>query len=122
MSMDSREQRNDVSLGWVKQQLRALSAAQPPRRLEERLRADVPDRTAGEALPWHVRRWPQVTRWAGIAAAIVVLCSAVWLRPQAGPPTQPLSDTKSAPGRVLAADYNSLRPPDINALDSNGLN
>jgi ferric-dicitrate binding protein FerR (iron transport regulator) len=122
MSMDSREQRNDVSLGWVKQQLRALSAAQPPRRLEQRLLADLPGQTAEEALPWHVRRWPRATRWAGIAAAIVVLCSLVWLRPQVGPPTQTLSDAKTGPGRVLAADYNSVRPADINALDSNGLN
>jgi hypothetical protein len=122
MNVDSRNERNDFSLGWVKRQLRALSAAQPPSRLAERLLADVPSRTAGQASPWHVRRWPRATGWAGIAAAIVVLCGALWLRPQAGPPTEPLSDTKSGPGRVLAADYNSVRPADINTLDSNSLN
>ena len=122
MNTDSRDDRNDYSLGRMKRQLRALSAVEPPRRLEKKLLADVPGRAAGQVSPWHMRRWTRATRWAGIAAAIVVLCGAVWLRPPAGPPVKPLSDTQSGPGRVLAADYNSVWPPDINALDSNSLN
>lgn len=122
MNVDSRDERNDFSLGWVKRQLQGLSAIEPPGKLKERLLADVPARAAGQASRWHLRRWTRTTRWAGIAAAIVVLCGAVWLRPPAGPPVKPLSDPQSGPGLVLAADYNSVRPPDINALDSNSLN
>jgi hypothetical protein len=122
MNVDSREQRNDFSLGWVKRQLRALAAAQPPSRLAERLLADVPGRTAGQASPWHVRRWPRATGWAGIAAAMVVFCGVLWLHTPTGPSARLSPDVNNGSGRVLAADYNGVRPADINALDSNGLN
>jgi hypothetical protein len=121
MNVDSRNERNDFSLEWVEQQLRALSAVEPPRGLRERLLAAVPGRAANEASQWQGRRWPRATSWAGIAAAIVVLCGALWLRPPAGPSAKPSPDANAGSGWVLAADYNSLRPADINALDSNGL-
>jgi hypothetical protein len=120
MNVDSRNERNDFSLEWVKQQLRAMSAVEPPRGLRERLLAGVPGRATNEASQWQAWRWPRATGWAGIAAAIVVLCGALWLRPPAGPSAKLSSDANGGLGRVLAADYNSVRPADINVLDSNG--
>lgn len=122
MNVDSRNERNDFSLGWMKQQLQALSAAKPPSGLRERLLAGVPARAAKEMGQRQPRWWAGATSWAGIAAAIVVLCGILWLRPPAGPSARPSLDVNSGSHRVLAADYNSVRPTDINALDSNGLN
>jgi hypothetical protein len=121
MTSDSRNERNDLSLEWLKRQLRALSAVEPPRGLRERLLAAVPLQPANGMSQWQTWRWPRVTGWVGIAATILVLCGVIWLRTPAGPSARPSPDVNSGSGRVLAADYNSLRPPDINALDSNGL-
>jgi len=121
MNVDSREQRNEFSLDWVKQQLQALSAVEPPRGLKERLLAAVPPQVAREASPRRVWRWPGPTSWAGIAATVLLLCGVVWFRAPPGPAVSPSADANGGLGRVLAADYNSVRPPDINALDSNGL-
>jgi len=120
MNADSREQRNDFPLEWVKQQLRALSAVEPPKGLRARLLDTIPGRTACEAAPWQPWRWLGATGWAGLAAAVIVLGSVVWLRTTA-PSGRPLADANSGSGVVLAADYNSVRPADINTLDSNGL-
>ncbi len=117
MNMDSRDERNDFSLGWVKRQLRVLSAVEPPRELRERLLAAIPPQSAKEA-----SQWPRATGWAGIAAAIVVFCGVLWLHTPTGPSARLSPDVNNGSGRVLAADYNSVRPADINALDSNGLN
>ena len=119
MNVDSKDGRKDVSLGWVKQRLRELSAVEPPQRLRESLLAAVPGRTTGATAP--VGRWSRATSWAGVAATITVLCGALWLRPQNGPSARPSPDANNGAGRVLAADYNSVRPADINTLDSNGL-
>jgi hypothetical protein len=121
MNVGSRDGQNDVSLEWVKQQLRALSAVEPPRGLKERLTAAISYQTGSHTTQWHLRRWPRATGWAGIAATIIVLCCSIWLRPPAGPSARLSPDANSGSGLVLAADYNSVRPPDINALDSNGL-
>jgi len=121
MKADSRDGRNNFSLGWVKGQLRAMAAVEPPRGLRERLLAAVPCRTANEASSWYAWLWPKATGWAGVAATVMVLCGVVWLRTSAGPSVRPLADANSALSRMLAADYNSVRPPDTNAFDSNGL-
>jgi len=121
MSVDSRNERDDVSLEWVEHQLRALSAVEPPRGLKEELLAAVPRRAAGEVLPWRIWRWPTAAGWAGLAAAIVLLCGILWIHSPRGPSVSPSADVNASLGQVLAADYNSVRPPDINALDSNGL-
>ena len=122
MNVDSRDERDGCSPDRVKAQLRALSAVEPPRGLKKKLLAAIPRQTVSEASQWHLRRWPGATGWAGIAATIAVLCGVVWVYAPVGRPVGPASDSNSSPGRVLAADYNSLRPPDINVLDSNGLN
>jgi len=121
MNGDSRNERNGFSLEGMKQQLRALSAVEPPTGLKEKLLAAVPQRAMGEVRQCHVWRWPGVTGWASVAATIMVFCGIVWLRTPAGPAPGPSPDANSLLGGVLAADYNSVRPPDINALDSNGL-
>ena len=59
---------------------------------------------------------------AGIAAAMVVFCGVLWLHTPTGPSARLSPDVNNGSGRVLAADYNGVRPADINALDSNGLN
>ena len=122
MNVDSRDGRGGFSSEQLKQQLRALSAVQPPHGLKERLTAAISCQMGSHTTAWHLRRWPGATGWAGLAAAIMVLCGVIWLRTPAGRSVGPVPDINSSPGRVLAADYNSVRPPDINALDSNGLN
>jgi hypothetical protein len=122
MNVDSRKQRDDFSVGWVERQLKAFARVEPPRGLKERLTAAISCQIGSHTTQWHLRRWPGPTGWAGIAATILVLCGVLWLRPAAGPPVRSSPDANSGLGLVLAADYNSVRPADINALDSNSLN
>ena len=121
MNADSRNEQNDFSLEGIKQQLRALSRIEPPEGLREKLLGAAPRRAAGEVPTCHSWRWPRVTGWLTIAATILVLCGIVWLRTPTRPSARPASDANSLVGGVLAADYNSVRPPDTNTLDSNGL-
>ena len=121
MNADARDERNNVSLEQIKQQLGALCAVEPPRGLKEKLLAAIPRRALREAAPAPVARWPGATGWVGLAATIVVVCAVAWLRIGPGPSASPSSDANGSPGRVLAADYNGVHPSDINALDSNSL-
>jgi hypothetical protein len=120
MNVDSRNERQGFSLAGMKQQLRALSAVEPPEGLREKLVAAVPQRATDEVRRCQTWRWPGVTGWAGVAATIMVFCGILWLRTPAGPAQGPAPDANSLLGGVLAADYNSVRPPDTNTLDSNG--
>jgi len=133
MSVDSRNEPDGISLTWIKEQLRGLSAVEPPEGLKERLRADIPCPAEDEASASHIRWWLGATGWAGMAATIMVLGGVLWVWTPAAPPVGPEPDASRSRGLVLAVDYNnsvgqmratdynSLRPPDINALDSNGL-
>ena len=133
MNTNARNEQGDMSLEWFKERLRGLSVVEPPRGLREKLLADIPCRSGGEALPSHIRWWLGTTGWAGIAAALVVFCGIVQLWAPTRPSVGPEPDAYRGPGAVLAvdhnnslgsmlaADYNSVRPPDINALDSNSL-
>jgi hypothetical protein len=61
-----------------------------------------------------------VTGWVSVAATILVFCGiARCARRRTG--QGPAADANSLLGGVLAADYNSVRPPDTNTLDSNAL-
>ncbi len=121
MNMDSTNRRSGFSLAGMKQQLRALSAVEPPDGLKERLLAAVPRQATDEVRRCHVWRWRGVTGWVSVAATIMVVCGIFWLRAPAGPAQGPTPDANSLLGGVLATDYNSVRPPDTNTLDSNGL-
>ncbi len=110
-----------MNVNSMKQQLRALAAVEPPRGLREKLLATVPQRAADEVRQCHIWRWPGLTGWASVAAMILVFCGIVWLRTPARPAQGPSPDANGLLGGVLAADYNSVRPPDMNTLDSNGL-
>jgi hypothetical protein len=121
MNGDSRTERHGFSLDAMAQRLRALSAVEPPAGLREKLLATVPPRATG-VRPCRVWRWPGVTGWASVAATILVFCGILWLHaPTTRPASGPSPDANSLLGGVLAADYNSVRPADINTLDSNGL-
>ncbi len=110
-----------MNVNSMKQQLRALAAVEPPRGLREKLLAAVPQRATAEVRQCHTWRWSGVTGWASVAATILVFCGIVWLRTAAGPAQGPSPDANSLIGGVLAADYNSVRPADMNTLDSNGV-
>ncbi|MCU0913924.1 MAG: hypothetical protein MUC88_05090 [Planctomycetes bacterium] len=118
MSADSRPEHNDIPLEWVRQQLQRFHAVEPPGKLKEALLAAIPDQVGTGASSWHAWRWSRATGWVGIAATVMVLGGAIWLRMPAGPSGQPALEANSVPVRVLA-DYNSVRPADINAWDSN---
>jgi hypothetical protein len=121
MNVDGRKERNDFSLRGVRRQLRALSAVEPPGGLREKLLAAVPQRATHEAGRCRIWGWPGVTGWASIAATILVFCGILWLRAPSRPAPGPSPDANSLVSGMLAADYNSVRPADINTLDSNGL-
>ncbi len=121
MNADSRNEQTDFSLEGIKQQLRALSATEPPGRLREKLLTAVPRQMAAEAPRCQLWLWPRVTGWVSVAATILVLCGIVWLRTPSRPATRPAPDANSLVAGVLAADYNSVQPSDTNTLDSNDL-
>jgi hypothetical protein len=116
MNAGAKKGRNsDVALESVKRWLRGLGTIEPPRRLKEGLLAAIPCRAAPAV--WRPRRWYRATAGAAIAAGVVVACGAIWFRTAVAPSVQ----VDNRPPRVLAVDHNSVRPADINALDSNGL-
>lgn len=134
MNADSRNEPNDVSLDWIKEQLQAMAAVEPPKELREKLRTAIPCRSADMASPGRTWGWVGGTGWAGIAATIVVLCGVLQLwtpaqlsvgpEPDAGGSRLGLvvaADYNNSLGQMLVTDYNSMHPPDINALDSNSV-
>ncbi len=133
MKRNSRDEPNGVSPDWVKEQLRALCAVEPPTGLKERLLAGLPCQSRDGVSPDDIRWWLGVTGWAGIAATIVLLWTVSWLGGPAKPSVGPEPDASEGMGLVLAVDYNnnlarklvfdynSLRPSEVNTRDSNGL-
>jgi hypothetical protein len=120
MSVDSQHERDDVSVEWIEHQLRAFSAAEPPGGLKERLLTAAPHGSTA-ALQWRLWRRPIAVGWAGLAATIVLVSGVLWIRTPWRPSVRPTVEVNTSLGQALAADHNSVRPPDINALDSNGL-
>ncbi len=120
MSVNPRDDGRNFPLKWIKDQLRAFLAVEPPAGLRAKLRAGIPHSAGVEPRAGRIRLWPGTMSWAGLAAAILVVCAVVWLVPS-GRPARPVIDTNSGPGLTFAADHNSVRPPDINGCDSNGL-
>jgi hypothetical protein len=112
----------DLSMHWLRRQLKALSAVEPPASLGDRLTADIPAAADGQPGARCVPAWPRWVRWAGAAAAVIVVVSAVaWLGVPSGRQGRPIADMNSASARVYAADHNSPRPSDTNLCDINGV-
>jgi len=112
----------EVSAGWVKRQLGAISAVEPPQSLRDRLLAGIPATAAGPSATRRVPAWSGWARWASAAAAVVVTASViVWLGLSSGGPSRPIADINGESSQTYAADHNSLRPSDTNLCDINGL-
>jgi hypothetical protein len=116
MSENARNGREGLSMNWVEEQLRMVSAVEPPQSLRDRLEAGVPLRmVSAPPMRWSWRVWG-----TGAAAAIIVAASAIaWL----GAPWRIRSaiDANGGVGRVCATDHNSLRLSDTNLYDINSL-
>jgi hypothetical protein len=121
MNVNPGSGREELSTGWVKGRLRAMAAVEPPRSLRDRVLAGIPGAPSGLPAGHCVRPWWK-TQWAGVAAAVFVVASAVaWLGiPWRGPMRSSL-DANSNPGRVYATDHNSLGPSDTNLCDINSI-
>lgn len=110
--------RGGFSVDWVKEQLRRISAIEPPRSLRDRLEADIPARMI--STPSTHRSWQL---WgAGAAAAILAIASVVaWLGTPWSRQIRSTIDANGSVGRVCATDHNSLRLSDTNLYDINSL-
>ena len=122
MNTHPRDGSNDVSKEWLEKHLKSLSAVTPPETLRQRLMADAAGAVAvGPGGPV-VHRWSKVVRYVGVtAAAIVVTCAIVRLGLPSRRTQGPVADHNEEVSLAVAADYNSLRPVDMNVCDNNGL-
>lgn len=112
----------EVSMDWVRRQLKAISAVEPPESLKGRLIAGIPVTGEGQRAACCVPAWSGWARWAGAAAAVVVTASAiVWLGVPAGRQGRPIADINSETSQAYARDHNGLSPSDTNLCDINGL-
>jgi hypothetical protein len=122
MSTNPENDRADLSLDWVKRQLHAIGAVEPPSSLKGRLEADIPAVIAEGPIMWHVRLWRRGGQWTVAAAAVLAVASAVaWLGAPWGSHTRLAADANNSLRPVYATDHNSLRPPDTNLSDTNSL-
>lgn len=121
MNRDARNGREELSMDWMKRQLKMISTVEPPPSLKTKLEAGIPV-VGGEPIMRGIRSWLPGVRWAGAAAAVLVVASAVaWLGTPWDRHIRFAADTNSNPGRTYAADHNGIRPSDTNLCDSNGL-
>jgi len=121
MNVNAGNGREGLSMDWLKSQLRAISAVEPPESLRERLEAGIP--VAG-GMPITGSAWPwlRTVQWTGAAAAAVITVSLVaWLGTPWGRQVRSAIDANGSPGRAYATDHNSLRPSDTNVCDINSL-
>lgn len=122
MNRNSGNGHEEVSSGWVKRQLEAISAVEPPQSLRNRLLAGIAANAAGPSATRCVPAWSGWARWASAAAAVVVTASViVWLGVPAGRQGRPIADINGEPSQAYARDHNSLGPSDTNLCDINGL-
>jgi len=118
MKTNARDGHGDLSADWVAGRLREISAIEPPRSLRDRLEAGIP----ASAVRMPATRWLWRARWAGAAAAAIVIVSiAAWRGVLWERRGSVALDANSRSGRAFATDHNSLRPSDINLCDINGL-
>jgi len=112
----------EISMDWVRRQLRALVAVEPPASLKSRLIGTIPATGGGQPATRCVPTWSRWARWAGAAAAVVVMASVVaWLGVPSGRQSRPIADINGASSGAYAADHNNPRPSDTNLCDINSL-
>lgn len=118
MKTNARDGHGDFSADWIAGRLKTISAIEPPQHLRERLVAGIP----ASAVRTPATGWLWRARWAGAAAAAIVIVSiAAWR----GVPWERRGsvalDANGRSGRAFATDHNGLRPSDINLCEVNGL-
>lgn len=122
MNVNPGNGRQEFSVDWVKRQLEAISAVEPPQSLKAKLEAGIPAATAGEPaapciLPW----WRGIRRAGAVAAVVIVASTVAWLGSPWGTYVHSAIDTNGNSGRAYATDHNNLRPSDTNLCDMNSL-
>ena len=119
MNARPQDDRRDIPLAQVKDQLKALARVKPPGRLRDKLLATVPHdapRSDAEPLP----RWSQTARYIAIAAAVILVASVlIRFLPPLGGQNRPVADINDRSTAATMTDQNTLRPRDINVIDSN---
>jgi hypothetical protein len=117
-----RHEYDDLPRDSVEEQLRALSAVQPPASLREKLIARLAYLPVRESGRFSGEFWFRAFGAALATAAVVAVVSTVaWL---GGPPRRPVRPSTEGNARsagMLATDQNSIRPSDINICDINTL-
>jgi len=121
MNADSRKDSSDLSLEWVKRQLRSLATISPPERLRSKLAGGVPhtagrriEKTCGQGrLRWF--------SYVGAAAVVIILVSILRLKAPLRPAQGPIIDINDRSSRALAADHNSLASVDMNVSEDHCL-
>ena len=120
MNAGSPDDPRDIALAQVKDQLKALARVKPPGGLRDRLLATVPPDAAGSDAAAPPRPWSQITRYLAIAAAVMLVASVlIRLLPPLGGQNRPIADINDRSTAASMTDQNSLRPLDINIVDSN---
>lgn len=122
MNANPENGRADLPLDWVKRQLHAIGAVEPPSSLKEKLEAGIPVASTYRPIMWRFRLWRRGGQWMVAAAAVLVVASAVaWFGAPWGRHTQLAADANSSLTPVYAADRTGFRPADTNLCDTNGL-
>jgi hypothetical protein len=122
MNTNPQNGREDLSLNWVKRQLHAIGAVEPPSSLKDKLEAGIPAASVDGPIMGHVRLWRRGGQWTVAAAAVLAVASAVaWLGAPWDRHARLAADANSSLRPVYAVDHNSLRPTDINLCDTNSL-
>jgi hypothetical protein len=122
MSINPTSMPDDASLERVKEQLRSLSAIDPPQSLRSKLMADIPTQASRGARGAPARWWFKAIGYGAVAAVVVAGTSAIIrLAGSSARAPGPIGDVNDDSSRTVAADYNSVRPLDSNVYDNNGL-
>ena len=122
MNDGPRHEYDDPSRGSVEEQLKALSAVQPPGSLREKLMARLAYLPVYERERFGSRFRSRAFGAALATAAVVVVASALaWLGGPPRPPARPSTEGNARSAGMLATDHNSIRPSDINICDINAL-
>lgn len=122
--MNDRRQEDSgmIPAAQLKARLRALNRLKPPGGLKDKLVAAVPLGATRHTSNTVVSPWPRALRYAGVAAAIVVVAAVVvqFRTPLSGPPRL-IADINDRSGAAALIDHNNPLPRDINVCDNNAV-